>query len=381
MAKTQQNTEVVGQEPYERIEYDTLLLDGKNPRLAEHALGDKPTQSELLEILWKKMAVDELAMSIAARGYFTHEPLFITEEDAELVVIEGNRRLAAVKLLMDAEARRRLKITDLPRITAGRAKEISKLPVVRTTRQDLWQYLGFKHVNGPAKWGSYAKAQYIAEVRENFGVPLEEIAEQIGDRNRTVQRLYRAMMVIRQAESSGVFKREDRFYGGFSFSHLYTGLDYEGFKKFLHLRDESAESSSPVPKGRLKELGELCKWLYGNKTESVRPLIESQNPDLKILDEVLLKDNAIDTLRNNLPLSIAHDVSLGDERIFRQAMQDAKRNLQKAVGTLTTGFKPENKDLLHTGEEILEIASDLVEQMDRKARPKKRRASEGAENV
>jgi hypothetical protein len=37
MAKTQQNTEVVGQEPYERIEYDTLLLDGKNPRLAEHA--------------------------------------------------------------------------------------------------------------------------------------------------------------------------------------------------------------------------------------------------------------------------------------------------------------------------------------------------------
>jgi hypothetical protein len=62
-------------------------------------------------------------------------------------------------------------------------------------------------------------------------------------------------------------------------------------------------------------------------------------------------------------------------------MQDAKRNLQKAVGTLTTGFKPENKDLLHTGEEILEIASDLVEQMDRKARPKKRRASEGAENV
>src|SRR3954465_13118947 len=123
MAKTQQNTPVVEQEPYERIEYDKLLLDGKNPRLAEHALGDKPTQAELLEILWKKMAVDELAMSIAARGYFTHEPLFIAEEDGKLVVIEGNRRLAAIKLLMDADTRKRLKITDLPRISAARAKE------------------------------------------------------------------------------------------------------------------------------------------------------------------------------------------------------------------------------------------------------------------
>jgi hypothetical protein len=381
MAKSQNDTEMAEQEPYERVGYEKLLLDGKNPRLAEYALGDKPTQTELLEILWQKMAVDELAMSIAARGYFTHEPLFVVEEAGRWVVLEGNRRLAAVKLLMDPDARKRLKITDLPRISAARAKEIATLPVVRTTRKDLWQYLGFKHVNGPAKWGSYAKAQYIAEVRETFGVPLDEIATQIGDRNRTVQRLYRAMMVIRQAESAGVYKREDRFFGGFSFSHLYVGLDYEGFKRFLQLKDESTESANPVPKTRLKELGELCRWLYGNKKEGVRPLIESQNPDLKLLDEVLQKDSAIDTLRNNLPLNIAHDVSMGDDRLFRQALQDAKRNLQSASGTLTTGFKPENKDLLQTAEEIQEIATDLVEQMERKARPKKRRQSEDAASV
>jgi hypothetical protein len=89
-------------------------------------------------------------------------------------------------LLLDAEARRRLKISDLPPIDAAAAKELARLPIVRTTREDLWQYLGFKHVNGPAKWSSYAKAQYIADVRQNFGVALESIATQIGDRNRTV---------------------------------------------------------------------------------------------------------------------------------------------------------------------------------------------------
>lgn len=362
--------------PFEMVPIGELKLDTKNPRLAEHALGATPTQSELLKILWQRMAVDELAYSIAAEGYFPYEPIFVTEEDGKTVVIEGNRRVAAVKLLLSADERKKLKITDLPQISAQKAKDLSYLPVVRKTRKQLWQYLGFKHVNGPAKWGSYAKAQYIAEVHRNFGVPLEVLAEQIGDRNRTVQRLYRAMMVIEQAEKAGVFKRENRFNGSFSFSHLYTGLDYEGFKRFLHITDESAESRTPVPKAKLKELGELCEWLYGNKTKDVKPLIVSQNPDLRVLESVLLEEQAVAALRNGLPLTIAHDVSLGDEQIFRQALQDAKYALQKASGTLTTGFKPEQADLLRTAIDVAEIADDLLAQMERKAQPKRRRREE-----
>jgi hypothetical protein len=371
-------------QPYERVKIENLLLDGKNPRLAEYAMGNKPTQSELVKILWQKMAVDELVMSIAARGYFPHEPLFAIKEGNKYLVIEGNRRLAAVMLLLDADLRNRLKITDLPRISSKQAKDLSKLPVVVTTREKLWQYLGFKHVNGPAKWGSYAKAQYIAEVREVFKVALEAIAEQIGDKNRTVQRLYRAMMVIRQAEDAGVFKRENRFKKSFSFSHLYTGLDYEGFKRFLNLKDESAESPRPVPNSRMDELGELCRWLYGDKKGKdgpVRPLIESQNPDLAILEQVLRSDDAITTLRNGLPLQIAHDVSMGDERLFRQALQDAKLALQKATGTLTTGFTKEQHDLMRTAREIADIADDLVAQMERKSTPRKRRNAEVDDDV
>lgn len=381
MAKTQTLTQTDDGKTYERVDVDRLFLDTKNPRLAEYTLGEKPTQPELLKILWQKMAVDELAMSIAARGYFPHEPLFVEEDGDRLVVIEGNRRLAAVKLLLDPETRKRLRISDLPTIGETAATELRLLPIVRTTRKDLWQYLGFKHVNGPAKWGSYAKAQYIAEVRQNFHVPLETIATQIGDRNRTVQRLYRAMMVIRQAEEAGVFRREDRFKGSFSFSHLYTGLDYEGFKRFLNLKDESAESPTPVPKARMRELGELCRWLYGSRREGVKPLIESQNPDLSDLDGVLQKDAAVDTLRNGLPLRVAKDVSLGDERLFRQALQDAKHALQKATGTLTTGFQSEQQDLLRTGREIADIADDLVAQMERKSRVKKRKRAEPAGDV
>ena len=88
MAKTQSAKVTDNGPKYERVRTENLLLDAKNPRLAEYALGVKPTQPELLKILWQKMAVDELAMSMAARGYFPHEPLFVEEDGEKLVVVE-----------------------------------------------------------------------------------------------------------------------------------------------------------------------------------------------------------------------------------------------------------------------------------------------------
>src|SRR5437762_12497596 len=98
---------------YERVPTDSLHFDPKNPRLVEYLDGKEPSQSELLKLLWEQMSVDELAMSIAASGYFQHEPLFVSKEHGKLIVIEGNRRLAAVKLLLDATLRRELRATDL----------------------------------------------------------------------------------------------------------------------------------------------------------------------------------------------------------------------------------------------------------------------------
>ena len=137
MTQSQQRSSADGP-TYELVSPDKLFFDAKNPRLAEYGIGARPTQTELLEIMWQKMAVDELVMSIAARGYFRHEPLFVTEEGNRLVVLEGNRRLAAVKLLLDPEARARLRITDLPVLSPEVRENITHLPIIRTTaRGDL----------------------------------------------------------------------------------------------------------------------------------------------------------------------------------------------------------------------------------------------------
>lgn len=353
-----------------------LQLDPENPRLVEHFGDEETSQEELLRILWQHMAVDELALSIAASGYFDYEPLFIVPAGDKWHVIEGNRRLAAVRLLTDREARERLRATDLPEVPPSLAESLTRLPVIKTTRRDAWQYLGFKHVNGPAKWDSYAKAQYVAQVHREFKIPLEDIAAQIGDKHRTAQRFYRALMVIEQAERAGVFSRTNRYKSHFSFSHLYTGLDYEGISDFINLKEVSAESRQPVPRSKLKELGELLVWIYGDKSLDKPAIVESQNPHLRQLDEVLKDPAATDSLRAGLPLNVALEVSYGDEQLFISALHRAKDSLQKARGTLSTGYNGE-RDSYALAESIFNISSDLLDDMDRK-KPRRKRKS-GAE--
>jgi hypothetical protein len=349
---------------YERIDLDKLRLDARNPRLAELGITSTATQFDLLKALWDEMAVEEVAMSIAYSGYFDHEPLFVeAAANGTYTVIEGNRRFAAVTLLTDADARKKVKATNLPTITKERADSLAKLPVIITTRKESWRYLGFKHVNGPATWGSYSKAQYIAHVHNDYGVPLEEIAMQIGDYNSTVLRMYRGLMIVEQAEDAKVFKRADIAKNKFFFNYIYTGMDYPGIINFLGLRTKGATDRKPVPTNKVRNLGDLMVWLYGRDSSGTQSLIHSQNPDLKTLDTVLLTEPGVKALRDGLPLSVAHDISQGDERIFRQALQQAKQALQKAHGTLTTGYASGEDDMLKLAEDVDSLAHALVDAM------------------
>ena len=55
-------------------------------------------------------------MSIAHNGFFDHDRCLLRRRATNLVV-EGNRRLAAVRLLRSRDLRERLNATDLPEIT------------------------------------------------------------------------------------------------------------------------------------------------------------------------------------------------------------------------------------------------------------------------
>jgi hypothetical protein len=338
-----------------------LFLDPGNPRLAGHefALAD---QDGIFEWLWKNKSVNELVDSIVASGFWQHEELFAAREEGKLVVVEGNRRLAAVKVLTDASLRARLRVRDFGPLTPEVQATLENLPVLIRPRRDIWEFIGFKHVNGPQEWDSIAKAQYIYRVRQEFGVELPTIARTIGDRHETVTRLYSGYLVLKQAQDLNLFDPEDCYNKKLPFSHLWTALGYTNVRSFLEVDSARLLQPNPVPSRRLEDLQTFLLWLFGSQQKDVKPKVGRQNPDLRRLAESLGNPKGVQILRAGLPLESAFEASLGDERLFQDALIDAEQKLREAKRFVATGYHGE-KHLFETCGNVETLAKSLRREM------------------
>jgi hypothetical protein len=350
----------------ESLDVDQLLLDPENPRL--EGMVKTSDQTELMKAMWREMAVSEVALSIAENGFFEEEPLFAipgpnVNGRKGYYVVEGNRRLTAVKLLLDEQLRKIVKATDLPQLNARQRSELQQLPVsVYDRREDLWEYFGFRHVNGPKEWDSLSKAAYVAKVRREYGKSLEEITRKIGDQHSTVKRIYRGFVLLEQAEKFTKFNREDISRNRFYFSHLYTASDYEEVLAFLGTTADASLNDNPIARKQLPELEQLMIWLFGSKERKIEPVVRTQAPDLSYLRSVIGNKAALAALRSGISLQRSHAISLGDSRRFEDSLAQAKDALQEAKATVTTGYKGD-RDLLQQMESIGTLADSLLEEM------------------
>ncbi len=355
----------------QEIETDRLDLDTRNPRLTRE-LGADASPDRVVAKLWQSYALDELALSICSNGFWRNEPLYAVGAGGRYTVIEGNRRLATVKLLLDEDLRNQLKANDLPKAPREVIETLRTLPVVVYPSRELaWPLLGFRHINGPVRWDPWAKARYIQQVHELHSVPLEEIAKRIGDQNATVFRLYQGLIVADQAQKAG-YELSDMAAPKMALSHLYTGLRYPGFQKHLGLKP--SKEIVRVPRSHYKELVEVMTWLFGSKSRSQLALIKSQNPDLKNLDDVIQTPRGLSALRAGLGLDRATEISKGDDARFLDAVTQARYSIQQARGLAQDGYGGDEQTLDEV-RSIETIAKLLVAEMaDLQPSARKRRA-------
>jgi hypothetical protein len=89
--------------PRRRLSVVNLKLDDLNPRLPGTSSGQLHTQPKIIEYLIEHEGVYELAKGIATQGYLLNEDPIVCKEGNRLVVLEGNRRVAACKLLVNPD--------------------------------------------------------------------------------------------------------------------------------------------------------------------------------------------------------------------------------------------------------------------------------------
>jgi hypothetical protein len=278
----------------------TLKLDLSNPRAGDRSFSD---EKGVLSYLIRTADIDELVTSIQSAGWIDFEPLIV--QCKTRIVFEGNRRLAALRLISDQATRESVGYR-LPAVDGPKPLPASISVRWVSGRDEARSFIAFKHINGPAKWDALAKARYAAEWLAE-GEPLEKVSKSIGDTHNTVLRMVNGWRVLRQATAEG-FDRSDITARRFNFSHLYTALARPNVHEYLGLQqDLDAElQENPIVKDKVDALADVMGWLFGQAKQGRQHVIKSQNPDLNMLIRILGNAQARTALAATKDLKVWH---------------------------------------------------------------------------
>lgn len=303
-----------------------LKFDLENHRFVDFS-SDK--EEDVIAELYEQADIDELLKSILSAGYINFEPLIVLRQGN--IVLEGNRRLAALRLLADEKLRRSLEVK-LPDIPSQHSLPEQIRVFVVDNRDDARAYIGFKHINGPFKWDALAKAKYAADWLKSGG-NIDDISRTLGDNHSTVRRLVNGWFALEQAKSRG-FDPDDITKRSFSFSHLYTALTRAPVREYLGIADQDVSVNpqpNPIPESRGPELDRLMSWLYGQEKKGEPTLIQSQNPNLNQLSQVLANTEAHSLLLAERQLSPAFERVEPVSKRFVEALVLASKNSEDAL--------------------------------------------------
>jgi hypothetical protein len=360
-----------------------LRLDLDNPRLQTGTDLEVKDESELISVLSDIAALDEIVTSICTNTYLNLEPLIVigNSDRGPFKVLEGNRRLAAIKLIENPTQAQRLGIKVPAPVQAQVLKSIRKVRVYRVAKvEDARAFIGFKHINGPQRWDAYAKARYVTNWYKNAkrSVGIDSIASMMGDNNNTLRAYIYSLLILEQAEDAGVWSIRDRANSGrFAFSHLYTAIGRKEYQEFLGLTDGWSDKPplKPIKDDCLTKLGETLGYIYGAKSDDRPALVRSQNPDLKHLGEALVSKTARRILQNRGTLDDALDELKDPSDAFQDSLIAVNLRLKRAIN-LMPKYQGGKSAVDHLIEEIFEQA-DTLQTINRKKQGRSR-SSDGA---
>lgn len=216
-------------EPKE-VEIKNLLLDPNNPRFFDIEDWQKvqsslyhldKVQNKAYRIIESTQVgrINDLKKSIESNGYIPTEMIVVKpydHEDGKYVIIEGNRRVTAIKSIIENNI-------DPEDQLANSLKKLEVLVYKGTgdeEEDELNEMIlqGIRHIGGPKEWGAYQKANLVAKLKEEKDLLWTEIGDRIGLGSIKTARLFRAYKALNQMKN-------DEEFGDFADLKLFSLFD------------------------------------------------------------------------------------------------------------------------------------------------------------
>lgn len=334
---------------------DQLLLDWNNPRLPPEERKSKATQRHLALTIEKNYDAYRIAESISRHEYFLSEPLIaLREGDDRYRVIEGNRRLTALKGLSDPDLKASFAQENRAWSKLGDANVPERVPVlVVKDAASVAPLLGFRHISGIEPWEPYAQAAFIADL-VNQGQTLEQVAATVGRSTTEVRSMYRDFDILRFASERQIDVRPARD----AFGVFTAAMGRPAMRAYIGASDPRLVNPDyePIGEESKENLARLLRILFGDSKGNGRILRDSRQISslVRVFSDTTGK--AIDVLFETNDLDEALAALTSEEDQLLTALAASLRSLQRASRGWTGKLPASARESLDA---ITDVANEL----------------------
>jgi hypothetical protein len=353
-----------------RVGLADLLLDPNNPRFhdLEGQFGKTPearfnepgVQRATFERLKdRRFDVSSLRDTIKTIGFLSIDKIVVRRcrlpagQPEKYLVLEGNRRVAALKWLID------LNDAGQEQLSEAQIQNFSDLEVLLLSEDanpniGQWIIPGLRHVSGIKEWGAYQQAVAVKTLRES-GLSPQEAAQSIGLSTKAANKLWRTFWALDQM-------RHDEEFEDSSKESLFSYFDE--LLKRPNLKDWFGWDDNERKFTNIERIREFYSWIVGapegeGEEERQQPKI-GRAIDVRDLAMIVDEPLALGVLRG--PNSNLEDALA----TFKSIHPEDWRSYVATTESLLTRLSPDslrrlNEDDLRTLESLSNRVRQVIE--------------------
>jgi len=187
-----------------------LMLDANNYRfidnkdyvpVAENQISEKRVQDRTFNLIAGKNeeSINDLIISFKANGILKLDPIQVKElPDGNYLVIEGNRRTAALKFLNEQFK----KGNDVGKLSESDFKSVELVLISDESPVQHLITMGLHHISGKKKWSPVNQAQLVQDLRYKHNLTELEICNSLAITKHNLRRSLRILSLIERYKNS-----------------------------------------------------------------------------------------------------------------------------------------------------------------------------------
>lgn len=335
------------------LHLDQIFLDPNNPRfvsmdwnhVSDERISEEKIQRYVIRKLEEEFSIDRLTMNMEINGFLPIDRVIVREfTNGKYVVLEGNRRICAAKLL-------KFRYDENPDSISAEIIEsissVSCLVYTGTNSEASWIFQGLRHIMGIQEWSAFNKARLIVTLMEEEQLNLTDVGKRFGLTAFGAGQWVRGYFAFKQAKEESDFSKEvdERSYP--YFQELFSRSNAP-IREWLKWNETQRKFDDEL------NFNEFIGWLYPRNYEEIDESIDQTTITGDWKNRKILSRDGIRTL------SFLFSKSPKEFEMFR-----AEGSLERAYTiALQKEYEEETKKMANPTEELFDSIDIAIKNLE-----------------